>query len=33
VRVAARVIGWEPQVQFEEGLRLTLDWWDLNASS
>jgi UDP-glucose 4-epimerase len=33
VSVAARVIGWEPQVQFEEGLRLTLDWWDLNASS
>jgi UDP-glucose 4-epimerase len=33
VRVASRIIGWEPQVQFEEGLRLTLDWWGLNAGS
>lgn len=31
VQVARRIIGWEPQVQFEEGLRVTLDWWELNA--
>jgi nucleoside-diphosphate-sugar epimerase len=33
VSIAARAIGWEPQVQFEEGLKLTLEWWNLNASS
>jgi nucleoside-diphosphate-sugar epimerase len=32
VSIASRAIGWEPQVQFEEGLRLTLEWWGLNAS-
>lgn len=33
IAVAKRAIGWEPQVQFNEGLKLTLDWWDLNAGS
>lgn len=30
---AKNVIGWEPQVQFNDGLRITLDWWGLNGSS
>jgi len=30
---AKSVIGWEPQVQFDEGLQVTLDWWGLNGSS
>lgn len=33
VQIAKNAIGWEPQVQFEEGLKLTLEWWELNASS
>jgi UDP-glucose 4-epimerase len=33
VNIAKRAIDWEPQVQFEEGLRLTLEWWDLNAGT
>jgi UDP-glucose 4-epimerase len=33
VSIASRAIGWEPQVQFEDGLKLTLEWWGLNASS
>jgi nucleoside-diphosphate-sugar epimerase len=33
VNVAKRVVGWEPQVQFEEGLKLTLEWWGLDAGA
>jgi UDP-glucose 4-epimerase len=33
VTIAKQAISWEPQVQFEEGLQLTLDWWGLNASA
>lgn len=33
VNVAKRVIGWEPQVQFEEGLKITLEWWKLDAGA
>lgn len=32
VNIAKQAIGWEPQVQFTEGLKLTLEWWGLNAS-
>lgn len=32
VKIAKQVLGWEPEVQFEDGLRMTLEWWDLNAS-
>ena len=33
VSVAKSVLGWEPQVRFEEGLKMTLTWWGLDASS
>ena len=33
VSIAKQVIGWEPQVQFQEGLNITLDWWGMNAST
>lgn len=32
VNIAKQVLGWEPQVQFNEGLKITLEWWGLNAS-
>lgn len=33
VSVAKSVLGWEPQVRFEEGFKMTLTWWGLDASS
>lgn len=33
VNIAKQVLGWSPEVQFGEGLKMTLDWWELNASS
>jgi len=33
VSIAKSVLEWEPQVRFEEGLKMTLTWWGLDASS
>lgn len=33
VDIARRALGWEPEVQFDEGLSLTLKWWGLDASA
>jgi len=29
VSLAKEVLGWSPEVQFEEGLGMTLAWWGL----
>jgi nucleoside-diphosphate-sugar epimerase len=33
VSIAKRVLGWEPEVQFEDGLKMTLDWWEFDAGA
>ena len=33
ISITKQVLGWEPQVQFEEGLKATFDWWGLNELS
>jgi UDP-glucose 4-epimerase len=33
VSIIKHALGWEPAVQFEEGLKMTLDWWGLHGSS
>lgn len=33
ISIAKNVLGWEPEVQFEEGLKTTLEWWKLDASA
>jgi len=33
VSIAKSVLEWEPRVRFEEGLKMTLTWWGLDASS
>jgi UDP-glucose 4-epimerase len=32
VSITKQVLGWEPEVQFEEGLKITFDWWGLNGT-
>ena len=33
VSIAKHVLGWEPEVQFEDGLKMTLDWWEFDAGT
>jgi len=33
VNIIKNALGWEPQVQFEEGLAITLGWWGLDGKS
>lgn len=33
VNIINQALGWEPQVQFEEGLEITLKWWGLDGKS
>jgi UDP-glucose 4-epimerase len=32
ISITKQVLGWEPQVHFDEGLNLTFEWWGLNGT-